>query len=283
MSELQIALKEYGANLLWISLGGGEITLYKDFDELLELIRQHCPKLRILTFTSNALKPEKLIQYSLKAKTYGYDLFITISLDGDRETHDLIRGVEGNFEMAQQALTDLKKHNIWTHFGLTVSTHNTDYIEKNLKNDIEQIRAFSFEHSGGIYKTNNDITADPIKAGLKKIKSLYKIRQLGEVVEYIYIILAEVFFVSEKTKLPVPCEVISSSLHIRPNGDINPCMYLPKIGNIKHQTISEALTKNETKKLRSKALKGHCAKCWMNCYAPHSIMRHPIKALTNLF
>ncbi|MEQ1722460.1 MAG: radical SAM protein [Pseudobdellovibrio sp.] len=283
ISDLESALKEYGANLLWIALGGVEITLYKDFDKLLEVIRRTCPKLRILTFTTNALKPEKLLEYSLKAKTFGYDLFVTISLDGDQKTHDFVRGVQGNFEKAQQALADLKNNNIWAHFGLTVSAYNTDYIENNLKNDIKEIRAFSFEHSGGIYKTEADILTYPIMSSLKKIKSIYKVRQIGEIVEYMYILLGELFFASEKTKLPVPCEVISSSLHIRSNGDINPCMYLPKIGNIKNQTISDSLLSRETKNLRLKALAGDCAKCWMNCYAPHSIMRHPIKALASLF
>lgn len=281
--DLEQALKDYGTNLLWIALGGGEITLYKEFDELLQVIQRNCPQLRILTFTTNGLKPDKLLQYSLKAKTYGYDLFVTISLDGDQKTHDIVRGVPGNFEKAQEALAQLKKHNIWTHFGLTVSGYNVDYIENNLINDIEQIRAFSFEHSGGIYKTNTNIVTNPIVSGLKKIKSIYKIRQLGEIVEYLYILLGETFFVSEKSKLPVPCEVISSSLHIRPNGDISPCMYLPKIGNIKNQSISNSLLSTEAKDLRAKAQKGNCAKCWMNCYAPHSIMRHPVKAVAALF
>lgn len=283
LSKLEPVLKEYGSNLLWVSLGGGEVTLYREFDILIDTLARHCSNLRIITFTTNALKPEKVLQYAKKINTYGYDLFVTISLDGDEQTHDNVRGVTGNYSLAQQAMQLLEKNKIWTHYGLTVSQLNTDYIFSSLKNDIKLIRAFSFEHTGGIYKTDFKIAASSISKSIKKIKSLYKIQQIGEVIEYIYISLAQKFFESNKSSVPIPCEVVATSLHIRPNGDIKPCMYLPQIGNIKDNQIGDLLRTNLAKQLRSKALSTQCEKCWMNCYAPHSIMRHPLLALKNLF
>lgn len=281
--DLRPALKEYGSNFLWVALGGGEITLYAEFDQLVEDLKTYCPNLRIVTFTTNGLKPEKALDYAIKLKKSGYDLFITISRDGDEEYHDYIRGVIGNHELALQTMKLLKENNIWTHFGLTVSHLNSDYISENLKEDIHLTRAFSFEHNKGIYKTNYDISSGAILASIKKVKQLYKIQQLSEIVEYIYISLAEIFFKQNKKHISIPCEVISSSLHIRSNGDVVPCMYLPAIGNIKENNLVANLKSKEASGLRQKALSGSCEKCWMNCYAPHSIMRHPLLSLKKLF
>ena len=140
VKDLEPILQEYGANLLWVALGGGEVTLYKDFDRLIDLLGAHCPNLRILTFTTNALMPEKVLEFAQKIKSRGYDVFITISLDGDKKAHDFIRGVDGNYEKAQGVLEQLNTQNIWSHFGLTVSGFNSEYIEKNLQHDIENIR-----------------------------------------------------------------------------------------------------------------------------------------------
>ena len=188
VKDLEPILQEYGANLLWVALGGGEVTLYKDFDRLIDLLGAHCPNLRILTFTTNALMPEKVLEFAQKIKSRGYDVFITISLDGDKKAHDFIRGVDGNYEKAQGVLEQLNTQNIWSHFGLTVSRFNSEYIEKNLQHDIENIRSFSFEHAGGIYKTVASPNEKAISTSLKKIRKIYKVRQFGEIIEYIYII-----------------------------------------------------------------------------------------------
>lgn len=279
VKDLEPILEEYGANLLWVALGGGEVTLYKDFDQLIEMLADRCPNLRIVTFTTNALVPEKVLRYAQKIKHHGFDIFITISLDGDKKTHDFVRGIDGNYDKSQSVLQQLRKQNIWSHFGLTVSGFNSEYIEKSLQSDIGNIRSFSFEHAGGIYKTAGQPDEKAISKSLKTIRKIYKVRTVGEIIEYIYILLAGVFFQSNKKTVPVPCEVIASSLHIRPNGDISPCMYLPKLGNIKRENLSDILNLPATQTLRSRALKTDCSRCWMNCYAVHSIMRHPVTSL----
>ena len=170
----------------------------------------------------------------------------------------------------------LKEQKIWAHFGLTVSGYNAEFIKNRLASDIEGVRSFSFEHSGGIYKTESVQNEKQILASIRKVRSIYKVRQISEIVEYIYLSLAECFFSSNRKNVPVPCEVIASSLHIRPNGDISPCMYLPKIGSIKSGNLTGLLGATGTRLLRERARNAECSKCWMNCYAVHSIMRHPL-------
>ena len=283
LSDLEPVLADYGKNLFWVSLSGGEITLYKNFDELILLLKKHCPNLRIVTFTTNALKPEKALDCAKKIKEQGYDVFVTVSLDGDEKIHDFVRGIDGNYDLVMKTRRLLTENSITTHFGLTVSRFNTEFFKNLTAEKFSDYRAVSFEHSGGIYKIAEFSSTDVLLPAIDKVAELYRVKKISDLVELIYIKLARVFFAGGKSRLPVPCEVIASNLHISPKGEIKPCMYLPSLGQIRLNSLSEVLKSPQTRVLRNKALKGQCEKCWMNCYAPHSIMRHPFKALKKIF
>jgi MoaA/NifB/PqqE/SkfB family radical SAM enzyme len=270
-------LKYYGQNLLWIALSGGEITLYSQIDRLAEAMAKHCKSLRIVTFTTNGLQPDKILQIAKYFKNK-YDFFVTISLDGDEATHDKIRGIQGNYELAQNTYRLLNEAGINTHFGLTVSDLNTDFIKNQYYKFSKKMRAISFLHSLGIYKTENLINSKVMIESIEVTQKLYRPQNAGEIIEWIYIALAKSFFKNEKT--PIPCSALSTQIHIRPNGAIHPCMYLPAAGHINNPEAStnrsiQALSLQNIKKL-------NCSNCWMNCYAPHSMMRHPIKTVLAL-
>lgn len=277
--QLKKTLEDYGKNILWIALSGGEVTLYKNFAQLVELINVHCPNLKLVTFTTNAIKPQKTLEYAKLIQNKGYDLFVTISLDGDETTHDSVRGIKGNYQLAQQTYQLLLAEKISVHFGLTVSQFNSQYLIGLNSENINNYRAISFEHTGGIYKTADTGHFKKLKPVVEVIGQSYKMKKFSDVVEFLYVKLAQSFFTNSETKLPLPCEVIATNLHISPCGEIKPCMFLPSLGNIRQNSISELLKTKEAKGLRSRALSGNCQRCWMNCYAPHSIMRHPLKAL----
>ena len=79
----------------------------------------------------------------------------------------------------------------------------------------------------------------------------------------------------------IPCDVINTSLHIMPNGDVKPCMFMESLGNIREQKINQIIHSENTNMIKEKIKKNNCPKCWMNCYSPHSIMQQPIKSLYN--
>lgn len=254
--------------------------MYAESENLFKIIRRHCPSLRILTFTTNALKPESALALGLEVKRSAPDHFITVSLDGDEKTHDFVRGVKGNYEKAFETYELMKQNGLHVHFGLTSSKYNSAFIQSQYHEWSGKIKAISFAHSGGIYKTKNEVFSPLLQQSLKSLIRHYKVRNPGQFLEYLYLQLARRFF--ETQKLPIPCSVVSTSLHIRPNGDIHPCMFLPKLGNIRDADPAYFLNSPEAQRLRQKARNGDCQKCWMNCYAPHSIMRHPLKTALQL-
>jgi MoaA/NifB/PqqE/SkfB family radical SAM enzyme len=279
LTEYQNLFQTSGKHLRWLSLSGGEITLFQNIRELALLVKKNCPNLRIITFTTNGLNPEKILEIAGKLQGLAADMFIVISLDGDEELHDKLRGVPGNYEKAQKSFQFLKDAGFTVYFGTTLNNSNRRWIEKNA----EKLKSVSLIHSDGIYEKRNQIDDVQLAESLQSIVKNYKIKSMSELGEYFYLKLGIQFLKGGRKKIPVSCDSLNSSLHISPYGEIKPCMYLPAIGNIKKSTIEECLSSDEAARMREKIAKELCPKCWMNCYAPHSIMQHPfqtIKALT---
>jgi MoaA/NifB/PqqE/SkfB family radical SAM enzyme len=270
------------AHLIWLALSGGEVSLHEDFTQIIDLAILNCPKLKIITFTTNGLNPEKILEYSLHIKKYNLDLFVVISLDGDETLHDEIRGIPGNYKKAQKCYKLLKDNKINVYFGITVSQLNQKYINNQFQNISEKFKAISIVHSHGIYNRSNKSDNKELGQSLLHIFKLYKIKSLSEIIEYFYIGMAYRFLTQDRLVNPIPCEVLSSSLHVYPNGDIHGCMFMPKLGNIKNDQLSEVLNSDNTLNQRELIKSNQCPKCWMNCYAPHSIMQHPIKSALSL-
>lgn len=269
--------RTYGANLFWLALSGGEITLYRNFAFLIDCLKKYGSSIKLITFTTNGLNPHKALEYALKLKELGTDLFITISMDGDEKTHDRVRGVPGNYKRAWQTYNLLKENGIVVHWGLTASLLNEEYVREE-NPELSQFKAITFAHSGGIYEQDN--LQDDVRLA-KQVKALaksYNITSLGEIVEWLYLKLSYRFLISDK-QMAIPCEVISTNVHIRSNGFVQPCMFVEKMGDLAKQSLNQILAEPALYERIDKYRTGDCPKCWMNCYAPHSMMQHPFKSL----
>jgi len=274
---------EMGDDLVWLALSGGEVTLVKYLDSMLFEAKKRCKNLKIITFTTNALLPKRVIELSNMIKGLGFDLMVTISLDGDRELHDQVRGVPGNYSKCIKLYDNLKQKGVNVNFGITVSDKNHNYVKKEYKTMRHLIKAVTFVHDGGIYMKSNNINKNAVRNSLIHIYNNYALDSISEIIEYIHIKIS-IFFMSEKYKTNlIPCEVINASIHIMENGSIRPCMFLDEIGNIKHNRIGDVIFGDKANDIREKINNNQCPHCWMNCYSPYSIMQHPFKSVRYLF
>ena len=117
---------------------------------------------------------------------------------------------------------------------------------------------------------------------LKKIYKNYFIKNIQEIIEKIHIKISIRFLEEKRNKNIIPCEVLNTSSHIMPNGDVKPCMFMKPIGNIKEDDFKKIFNSENTDLVRKDIKNNKCPKCWMNCYSPHSIMQNPIKSLKSL-
>lgn len=279
-NHIESLLKDLNKDLIWLSISGGEPTLSPHLLETVKLAQELCPNLRVVTFTTNAIQPQKVLEVADQIKKYNLDFFVVLSMDGDSDLHDSIRGSPGNFSKVWKTYKALKNNNIHAYLGLTLSQLNADFVIHSfhhLKNDIKSI---SFVHSEGIYGQNNSTAfTSKVALALKRIIFLYKIDHLSQLVEYLYIRIAEKFMRFDRKKILVPCSVLDTSIHIWPNGDVSPCMFLPSLGNIKNDSWKKIQNSEDAFSSRKIIKQGKCPNCWMNCYAPHSMMLSPFKAI----
>lgn len=283
MFEIRKIFNSLKNDLIWLSLSGGEVTLVKYYKELIDEAVKTCKNLKILAFTTNALSINRAYDYAMYAKSKGLDVLITISLDGDENVHDVSRGVKGNYKKCEILYDRLKKSGINVNYGITVSDLNLNFIKNKFIEYRDKIRAVTFVHSEGIYNKKSELNDERIKEGLKIINSNYFIKGIHELVEKIHIILSIKFLNKKRKKNIIPCEVLNTSVHVMPNGDVKPCMFMKSLGNIRETNIKEIYQSAETNKIREDIKNNNCPKCWMNCYSPHSIMQNPIKSVYKTF
>jgi len=287
LNDFENFLKKMNKHLLWLALTGGEVSTNNQFPEIVRLIKENCPNLQIITFTTNGLLPQRILDYALLLKKeLSCDIFITISLDGDEHTHDTIRGIKGNYAKCMDTYRLLKEHGITSHFGITVAEGNTSFIAQSFKAYSNRIKAVTIFHSGGIFLTEQSAidreTDIKITESLKTIYKNYRVESLGEWLVKVYIKLGILFMQQGRTTNVIPCDVGSSSAHLMASGDLLPCMFLPPIKKIGEGFEVSDYHSAEAQAMLAEIKRDKCPHCWMSCYGPHNIIQSPVKSLAAL-
>ncbi|MEA1945004.1 MAG: radical SAM protein [Euryarchaeota archaeon] len=102
-----------------IILSGGEPLLYSKFEQLCDLVREFQDQ--VILSTNGILIPEYIDVFDKKDG-------IQVSIDGDRETHDSIRGT-GSYDKAIEALKSLHDYGIKHSICLTLCRLNLHCID----------------------------------------------------------------------------------------------------------------------------------------------------------
>jgi MoaA/NifB/PqqE/SkfB family radical SAM enzyme len=287
IEKFDLFTKSMGKHLKWLAFSGGEVSLVSNFKEFIQVLKLNSIGLKIITFTTNGLNPDRILENAqLLKKELNCTVFITISLDGNPEIHDKIRGVSGNYLKAKKTFDLLTKARVWCHFGITISNENADFLIENAKEVLITTRAITISHEGGLFLNQNLVNKENDKKiikALKEINKQYRIKSLGEILVKMYLKIGIRFLESKRAKNVIPCDVGNSSIHLHADGSMSPCMYLPAFTTIDKKFSINEFSNPKAIELKERAQKGNCPKCWMNCYAPHNIMQSPIKSLVNSF
>ena len=127
-----------------ITLIGGEAFIRKDIFDILDYLEDKRIKFAISTNATMIMEKEVL-----KLKTYKNLLQINVSVDGNREIHDSIRG-KGNFEKSLNAIRLLKKNNIFVGVTSVIMKENINDLKsivKVLKDAGVDCMDFSYERT----------------------------------------------------------------------------------------------------------------------------------------
>ena len=114
-----------------VSLIGGEAYLRDDWTDILERIRSH-NMMALLTTGGRGLTKERCEE----AAAAGLQS-TSVSIDGVRETHDRLRGVEGSFDSAMQAFDNLRAAGIKVSANTQINRLSMPQLPEILESIIE--------------------------------------------------------------------------------------------------------------------------------------------------
>jgi len=225
------------SGIMEVLVTGGELFTRKDIEEILRYITYKNMNLTLFTnatLITNEMDWLKEIQLRK----------INISLDGDEEAHDKLRG-KGNFAKTLNAINMLKKWGIPIAINCVISTFNIDKIndveaffdENGLEHQYTMITPVGSAMDNG-YLVPSDIQ---YKEATKKIYEMMK--DSGKNTSY-YDTLKDKFFVAHKGKekqmsVGWMCNAGHTKVDIDYNGDVYLCPFdeSTKIGNILEESL----------------------------------------------
>lgn len=269
-----------------IAFSGGEPLVRKDFLELAKYA--HDKGIYVAVATNGTLITKSKAR---EMKEAGIQ-FTQISLDGaSAETHDSFRGIKGVYEKTMQGIKNCVDEGFFVNVATTATKYNYMEIPKIVdlceELGVNWFMLYNFIPTGrGEFIAKNDLTPSEREQVLndlwQKLKNGGKVNVLSTAPQFARVALESEIGENEKI---VPTHFFNPQLSdklvnlaefiggcgcgrfycaIRPNGNIEPCVFFPlTVGNIKEDDFEDLWINNSVfRDMRSKdKLEGNCGKC----------------------
>lgn len=243
-----------------INVTGGEPFVRKDFFELLEIFYAHRNRLSFGILSNGSFIDENC---AIKLKKLSPS-FVQISLEGNEETHDQIRG-QGHFQQCISALKHLQKQGIKTLISFTAHQQNYQQFQevaeigRQLKVDrVWSDRLIPFGSGSELQTLNSEQTLHFFQMMSETKKQIEK-KWFNQTEVALHRALQ--FLVGGNA---YRCSAGKSLLTIQPNGDVYPCRRMPiKVGNVLESKLFDIYQQDMLVKLRDKTkISKGCEKCF---------------------
>jgi MoaA/NifB/PqqE/SkfB family radical SAM enzyme len=272
----------------WIDLTGGEVFLRRDFLDIVEIILANSPRLLLLHFPTNGYLTDTIVPAVRRIAQWRPEkLILTISMDGDEEVNDRIRGVPGGWRRQIETFKRLREvPGVRTVLGMTVSALNAGQFARAFqaaKNEYPPLNYDDFHiniaHVSPHYYGNTaaDLVSGSERAMAETISAYMRARTFppGPIsfLEKQYLKRVGAFLETKKT--PVRCQALASSCFLDPTGAVYPCtMYDKCLGNVREWDYDLlALWNSESaRRLQGEIWEFNCPQCWTPCEAYQSIL-----------
>ena len=274
----------------WIDLTGGEIFLRKDLLDITRSIKKNVKNLVMLHYPTNGFLTDKTVEITEEIASLDFNnLVLTVSLDGNEETHNNIRGNQHAFQRCIETYKKLKKNkHIRVYLGCTLSPFNIDGFSTMFTELREHIPDLTYAdihlniyHFSETFYSNKQLPLDK-KRIIELINDFIKKKGfafLNPVIlmEYVYLKNVRNYLLNNKS--PYKCKSGKISCFIDPVGNVYPCTAFNVIlGNIRENdyNLLKILSNSKAVSVNEKINEGNCPHCWTPCEAYQNI-------LSNLF
>lgn len=243
-----------------INITGGEPFIRKDFFDLLEIFYQNKSWLSFGILSNGSFIDENCATQLKKLAPS----FVQISLEGNEETHDQIRG-QGHFQECISALKHLKKQQIKTLISFTAHQQNYQEFQQvvEIGRQLKVNRVWSDrlipQGTGAELQTLNSEQTLQFFEMMSETKQRTEKKWFNQTEVALHRALQ--FLVGGNA---YRCSAGKSLLTIQPNGDVYPCRRMPiKVGNILESKLFDIYQQDMLLNLRDKTkISKGCEKCF---------------------
>ncbi|MCK4506992.1 MAG: GeoRSP system radical SAM/SPASM protein, partial [Desulfuromonadales bacterium] len=246
----------------FINFGGGEPLIRKDLYEVAEYASKR--GLNVSMNTNGWLLDDEAAQ---RLKDVGFKS-VGISIDSSvPSVHDEFRNMPGSYEKAVRGLDALRKVGLKSTMSSVISRINYQAFRELLdlarEHGVGQVYLHNFKCSGRGLKNREELDLSPAEWQAFYLEALAVKHQTDDLtISFDDPVIASLPEYQEKTMVKgSSCGKLS--LHLRPNGDITPCGFIPVVvGNILKEDFEKIWFDSPVlKAMRAKEATGKCAGC----------------------
>jgi len=267
-------------NLMWLSVTGGEPFTRIDIDEIVKLAVKHCPDLKFLSIPTNGFWTDQIIKKTKALIDTGLEVHITISLDGPRDVHNLIRGTKDGYDRALATFKALKDIDVDVRYQATVHKENFPVFKDFYQQFKDDIGVLTFTQTSETYYSNEDkikpLEGEEAAKLFDYLGDNFELRKKHDIFEKMHLRIASKYL--RKKDMMIPCTAGFSSCYVSTEGEVYPCFSMPSWGNLKSKSFKDIWYGEIAQKEREKVKKKQCPKCWINCFSFQDMMTYPEKA-----
>jgi len=266
------------SELVELDLTGGEPHLRNDLVDIAlgisRLKKSFLPRLRSIIITSNGLLPPKIISNYQKIleglRNTNIDLVSVNSIDGIGETHDLIRGTKGAFELATETINGLlelreKYPNFLIGIKTTILPQNINMLDAILDFALE--KGFFHIISPAFFteaRFRNIDKRDKLMLGPTEYKEVLKFYSRNELKIGYFYSRARSFLATERKQWV--CTALYNYLFIDFDGKVYPCEIISEpIADVKKQGVEDIWNGVSARYWRNRIGK---LECCLTCHEP---------------
>jgi radical SAM protein with 4Fe4S-binding SPASM domain len=287
-TEEVIAFVRENPNINWVDLTGGEIFLRPDIDDILHAIVTGWRRLAFLHFPTNGFQTNRIVSSVERIAGRGAaQTIVTVSLDGDEQTNDEIRGVKGGFRHQIDTFNALRRiPGVVTVLGVTLSAYNIGRFAETFDACVRECPGLTIDdihlnvaQTSAHYYDNatlHQMTPDPRDARLELREYRRRrgaARSPQQFLENVYLAYLDEFLVTGRT--PMACHALRASCFIDPWGVVYPCIsYSRPMGRLRDtgMRLDPIWNSAGTSVTQQEIWKGQCPQCWTACEAYQSIL-----------
>ena len=301
-SKDELTLEEYSrisestGRLLWLALSGGEPIMRDDLIDIVKMFyRNNRPS--IILLPTNGLMPgrTRVMVEQILTDCPDSTIVVKLSIDGDRELHDMLRGVSGAFDRTRETyelLSPLLRE--FKNFELGVNTvfcaENQDRMDEiiDLAADMKDIRTHTISLARGETReqSEGDIdlekylkASERLASGLREgTQPAYNFRGARLKAAQDIIQRRLIHETSTRNSRRLECYAGRLNLVITETGDLFPCeSFLDehKLGNLRENDFDiKGMLKKEGTRHIIERIGRHCF-CTHECYMMTNILFNP--------